>query len=258
MDTYYVTAENHATSSENRIHSDDIAARLGFRGALVPGVAVFGYMTHPLVETFGEDWLTRNVSDVRFLKPAYVDDRLAISVAPQGDGLQVNCHNDQGELLAVMATQMPEVLPPELDATAFAARETNARRVTIEWDRIELNHPFPVFHWSTDARSNDRNAMQVADTLPHYRTFVHPHWFLGIANFMLVRQFVMPAWIHVGSNITIRRPLLVDRDVDVLAVPLEKWKKKGHEFVRLAIRYQDGDGVLADVLHTAIYRVAGT
>ena len=37
MHSYKVIAINHAQSSENRIHSDDIASRLGFRGALVPG-----------------------------------------------------------------------------------------------------------------------------------------------------------------------------------------------------------------------------
>ena len=32
-------AYNHATESENKIHSDEVARRYGFRGGLVPGYA---------------------------------------------------------------------------------------------------------------------------------------------------------------------------------------------------------------------------
>ncbi len=34
-----VTAKNFSEASENRIHSDEIAKKFGFKGALVPGVA---------------------------------------------------------------------------------------------------------------------------------------------------------------------------------------------------------------------------
>ena len=39
---YVTTARNFSVNTENRIHSDEIAARFGFEGALVPGAAVFG------------------------------------------------------------------------------------------------------------------------------------------------------------------------------------------------------------------------
>ncbi len=50
---FTITAINDGTESENRMHSDDVAARYGFKGALVSGVNVFGYMTQPLVAQFG-------------------------------------------------------------------------------------------------------------------------------------------------------------------------------------------------------------
>ena len=52
--THRVVVRNDAPASENRIHSDDIARKYGFTGALVPGVTVFGHMTYPLVQAFGE------------------------------------------------------------------------------------------------------------------------------------------------------------------------------------------------------------
>jgi hypothetical protein len=47
----------------------------------------------------------------------------------------------------------------------------------------------------------------------------------------------MPAWIHTGSEVTFRRLLRVGDDIDVRAVPLEKWERKGHHFVELYIAY---------------------
>ena len=50
---YEVRAHNGAAASENKIHDDTVAQRFGFRGALVPGVAVFAYMAHLPVEALG-------------------------------------------------------------------------------------------------------------------------------------------------------------------------------------------------------------
>ena len=79
MGAYEVTARNFSEASENRIHSDEIAKKFGFRGALVPGVAVYGHATYPLVEAFGEDWLGHSASAVRLLKPTYHGDALTVA-----------------------------------------------------------------------------------------------------------------------------------------------------------------------------------
>mgnify|MGYP003312938934 CR=1 FL=1 len=54
LQNFSVVAQNDATDSNNAIHSDDIAQKLGFTGGLVPGVTVYGYLTRPLVEFFGD------------------------------------------------------------------------------------------------------------------------------------------------------------------------------------------------------------
>ena len=57
MAVHSAIARNFAEASENKIHSDDIARRFGFTGALVPGVTVFGHLAWPLTQRFGERWL---------------------------------------------------------------------------------------------------------------------------------------------------------------------------------------------------------
>ena len=51
MSAHLHVARNHSLASENRIHSDEIAQRFGFRGALVAGVQVFGHMSYCLLYT---------------------------------------------------------------------------------------------------------------------------------------------------------------------------------------------------------------
>src|SRR5215510_14042206 len=64
---YHVKARNTSSTSENKIHDEQIARQYGFRGALVPGVTVYAYLTHPLVDAFGAAWLERGTANVRFL-----------------------------------------------------------------------------------------------------------------------------------------------------------------------------------------------
>src|SRR5258707_14138640 len=82
---YRVRARTTSAYSENEIHDDTVAASYGFRGGLVPGVTVYAYMTVPLVERFGLDWLERGSMQVKFHQPFY-----------DGDEVVVRCETDLG------------------------------------------------------------------------------------------------------------------------------------------------------------------
>ena len=67
-----VVAGNLSRHSENRIHDDETARRLGFAGGgLVPGVEVYAYACHAAVRRWGRAWLERGWAEMRFLKPVY-------------------------------------------------------------------------------------------------------------------------------------------------------------------------------------------
>src|SRR5438132_11251628 len=69
--TYRVRARNTSAGSENKIHDDATAGAYGFRGGLVPGITVYAYMTVPIVERFGLDWLERGSMQAKFHRPFY-------------------------------------------------------------------------------------------------------------------------------------------------------------------------------------------
>src|SRR5262245_49086088 len=81
--THRMRARNTSADSENKIHDDAVAASYGFRGGLVPGIAVYAYMTVPIVERFGLDWLERGSMQIRFVQPFY--DGEAVIVRTEAD-----------------------------------------------------------------------------------------------------------------------------------------------------------------------------
>ena len=87
---YRVQATNSARDSENKIHDDSLAARYGFRGGLVPGVTVYGYMTVPVVQAWERAWLERGQMTVKFLQPFYEGETVVVRPQPAGDDLMVD------------------------------------------------------------------------------------------------------------------------------------------------------------------------
>jgi len=256
MSEHTVVARNYVADSENRIHSDDVARRYGFRGGLVAGVAVYGHLTYPLVREFGERWLRHSVSSVRLIKPAYDGETLTISLSHAGAEQLATCRNAEGVLLAELRSSLPDTLPEPLDDGCFEAPPKAAERVEMSWDTVVPMQPFRPWHWQITEDLNQTYARQVADDLAIYHEAAHPHLLLAMANQALVREYVMPAWIHVGSEVRMHRLLKVNETVEVRAVPLEKWEKKGHQFIRLCLQYRRDDQVTTEILHTAIFRVA--
>ena len=252
MSVYLTTARNFSVDTENRIHSDEVAARFGFEGALVPGAAVFGHMTHPLVDTLGPDWLAGSHVSVRFLKPAYDGDALTVTHDTAGGTHTVRCHA-RGILLAELHTRPLD--PDDGPATVEPGARVR-QRPEIEWDNVTVGEPFPAWTWSPDTVANAESAAQVEDGLACYRTGVlHPHAILSTANRAFTRRYVLPAWIHVGSVVRLRRLLRVGDEIEVRTVPTRKWRRKGHEFVDLGIAYIVDGEVATDIEHTSIFRI---
>ena len=145
-----IVALNNSESSENRIHSDDIAAKYGFTGALVSGVNVFGYMTQPLVKAYQQDVFSNGILDVIFIKPAYHEKLLTI----QTDSLESESHHrhhltsafdEDGVLLAKLESWSPAKLPPISELAFIDPASEQLERVEISWDLIHLNRGFCTY-----------------------------------------------------------------------------------------------------------------
>ena len=264
--THTGVAINHAEEHENRIHSDDIAAKLGFEGALVPGVTVFGLTSIALTKKFGPDWLEGSSVHTRFLKPAYHNDTLNVYSTTTDQLSEAQCFNESGTLLCTLTATPLEVAPEfsqySFDTAATPIPATRIDRPVIQWDLIKENSPFPPRSWCPRPEENAKLAAEVQDSHPCFTAaegnLVHPHFLLSHANQTLVDEFEMPAWIHVGSELRLHHALQLNRTYHIFATPIRKWRHKGHEFLTLYIGYVYKDRVQTEIFHTAIFRIAGT
>ena len=116
LPTHSVRAFNAAGASENKIHDDTVARRFGFRGALVPGVAVFAYMAHVPVAHFGRAWLERGAADCRFLKPVYDGDVARVTAAREGEGLALAVESNSERCATGHASMPPHRPAPAVDS----------------------------------------------------------------------------------------------------------------------------------------------
>ncbi|MBA4180755.1 MAG: hypothetical protein C0506_09225 [Anaerolinea sp.] len=62
---------NSAAQSKGSIHDDDKAREMGYKGGLVPGVTVLGYMSRLMQETFSDRWQTGSTFNGRLRRPVY-------------------------------------------------------------------------------------------------------------------------------------------------------------------------------------------
>ncbi len=268
MSAHQHVATNHSTSSENRIHSDDVAQQYGYRGALVAGVQVFGHMTYPLTETLGNAWMHDSDVSVRLLKPTYHGDQLNMTMtSTDSSNSQVDCHSVPGTADQAtdthVATHVAGLLaslasPRAANELALQVGPAQApERVEITMERIELNAPFASMFWHSTPQENRRFAEQVGDDQDVYQEgLMHPHLVLHYANQALMARFILPAWLHVGSEIHFHRPLQAGETVEIRCVPTEKWERKGHQFIKVYIAYLVNDEPAVEIEHTAIFHIA--
>ena len=92
--------------------------------------------------------------------------------------------------------------------------------------------------------------------------WVHPGMLLNGANWVLVANVVMPAWIHAESQIQHRRAVCVGEPVQVRARVAEAFERKGHQFASVDVDWVAGEGPdagepVATGRHTFIWRLAG-
>src|SRR5947209_3295833 len=124
---YRVSAYNTAHESENKIHDDATARRFGFGGGLVPGIDVYGYMTHLPVMRWGRAWLERGTAECRFLKPVYDGDIATVTASEAGGALDIVLES-RGEICATGRAALPAAMPPAPALDSFCSVPQRAER----------------------------------------------------------------------------------------------------------------------------------
>ena len=256
-------ARNTSTSSENKIHHDDIAKTYGFRGGLVPGVTVYAYLTRPLVAALGSAWLERGTASVRFVKPVFDGEEATV----QGEITERTARGLSAALrlttaangeCATMTVTLPAGLPTPINPALYREAPVPSERPDATREHLGGLDAIAAPAIRYDDAEATTYLDKVADDLDVYRgarARVHPAFYLQLGNRSLTANVRMPAWIHVGSAVRHLGAARVWQTLSMRGRVRSLFEKKGREFVELDLAlYADGKPV-AHILHTAIYRL---
>jgi hypothetical protein len=255
--TYTVEAYNLSHASENKIHDDAVARKLGFSGGLVPGVEVYAYACHPAVRRWGRAWLERGLIECRFLKPVY-DGRLATVTAVEADGGLDLRVESEGALCATGRASLPDAptSPPSIEA--YAVRTPPAERPPADEASLAEGTCLGIrpFHATAEVVAQYLRDVREADSLYANEGLVHPGQLLRLANLILRENVVLQPWIHTGSKVANFAAARIGDALTARARVAANYERKGHRLVDLdMILIANGTTVLAHVLHTAVYRL---
>ena len=266
---YTVIAHHFDHKSHNRMHSDGLPQKLGFRGAFVLGVANYGNMTRALVASLGEEWLGRAVIEAKFVKPVCEGDRLRIETLPiagreRERAYEVTAYNEttNGEVAAVMQTYVPDPFP-EPDAAASLEPIEWEGPVTQRrtWDTVIVGKPYRSLRLTLGAADNAEWTETLEDDLPIYasgeRPPIHPAHVLRLVQLGYNNQFIGDNAVHSSTKAVVRRMLRVGDPVHILTVPTAKWEKKQNHWLTIYCAVRSGEELCAEVYHTQIIKLRG-
>jgi hypothetical protein len=225
-------------------------------------VSVYAYMTYPLVHSCGEAWLTRGAVQVQFARPVYEGDQITVTgtvhaVAESEVRFDLASTNAEGVACGVGTAALPTASGTAPDPAEIPVGPRQAPRVPVSWDTVVVGQPLPPLTLTVTQQDNEEYCHTHADDLVLYRGsrgFVHPGILLRQCNRIFSEHFILGPWIHVASDITTYRPCQVGETLEIRGGPVQKFEKKGHEFVVLDVLIHAAGEAVQRVKHTCIFR----
>ena len=254
-------ARNTAAQSENKIHDDRVAAQYGFRGGLVPGVTVYGYMASAVVQELSLEWLARGSMEIRFRHPFYDGDEVQVVTQATGGCLQVTASQQDGTVCAAGSATLDSQLVWNADLMEHPLPDPADRPPAVR-DSFSPGAPLGTLRITLDLTDTAFLESLGFDTMAEpaaiYRGpdgAAHPAVLLGMANRIFVRNFQLGPWIHAGSELTNFGVARHGDEITVKGRIQDCFERTGHEFVALDLSLTaSGDRPIQLVRHTAIYR----
>ncbi len=261
---YEIAAKNYGAAHANKIHSDAGAAEHGFAGALVPGVALYAYLTRPVADALGTDWLTRGAMSAKFIHPIYDGERVRAAakvVAAESPAFELQLLNSANHICAVGAASLPGTLP-ELDSRDYPVRplppEDARWPATIA--SVNIGDTLGSLDFTLDLASEQTRFLEnLVDDSPLYRganAVCHPAFWIAQANEILMRNFALGMWIHTASE---TQHLALAQNGEQLSLRgriVDAFERRSHDLVTadLAI-FGEAERPIARIKHTAIIRL---
>lgn len=276
-----VVALNTSADEAGSIHDDAHAARMGYRGGLVPGVTLLAYLTPSLVDAFGETWPQRGRLSARFVRPAYDSETVSVHATvvrsderPGGDDIALDCRLERPDGMTCMEAEAaclvgeaPEHEPgPWRRATPIASPRRPApdgELPPLRPETLLVGEELSPLTYRLSLEEAVAWAEQANDDHPWYRTkspsgrpIAQPAIFARDPIRLLRHNFARKATIHAATDLAYRNVGWVDREHTVYGRVAEVYEQRGNSYAELDTLTVDQDGreIVRD-RHTSLFRL---
>src|SRR5204862_4334466 len=144
--------------------------------------------THPVVETWGREWLERGTMSARFRRPVYDGEAVeVVGTVEGGTRAEVETRNPAGEVCALATATLPGTAAPLPSLDDFPTASLPARRHDPSPEALRAIDRLGTVEAGFHAGRVDETLALVGDDLPIYRDLAvaHPTWILFFANAVL-------------------------------------------------------------------------
>lgn len=201
-------ARNLPEHARNPIHTDAGARAEGFPRALVAGVTTYAYMTHPVVEAWGLDWLTRGGGEVRFRRPVFDNDALTCDPVVDGEAVVINALTGE---------------PEQPRATFRAVRDSGPVPALREGEAIAVRHVALTGEFGSEYGA------RAGDPFDFYsrRGLVHPAVWPALGNDIFHNELARGSWVHTRSIIRHHAAVPVGDTAELRSVVVRRFESHG-------------------------------
>jgi hypothetical protein len=261
---YSAVAYNPATESANQIHSDEMAKAYGFRGGLVPGVVISGYLMEPAIQAWGEAWLKQGEAHVKVLKPVYDGLDFSVEVSEASSNAYTAALIDgEGNCCATGQFRLnPTATPPRFRGDKTLTKSHQAPAATLE----NMQHLQSRGMLALAIRWDDRHKMayylknesEMAELhQPGKQGYAHGAFLLGITNWVLAGNAYMNPWVHLQTSSQFFQAVPYGTRLLAECAITDLFERKGHQFVDVNVNIfteEDQTAVMSSTLR-AIYKM---
>lgn len=229
---WVTTARNLPEHARNPIHTDAGARAAGFPRALVAGVTTYAYLTHPIVEAWGMDWLTRGGGEVRFRRPVFDNDTVTCEPVDDGEAVTVDALTDE-----------PEQPRAYLRAIRDGGPVTPLREGEV----------LPIRRYQLSGEFGSDYGARAGDPFGFYASHgvVHPAVWPALANDLFYNELVRGSWVHTRSIVRHHATVAPDKTAELRSVVVNRFQSHGERAV-VDIHIVVDDQVVASLEHEAI------
>ncbi len=217
------------------VHNDEVARRMGYRAALIPGAFLYGHFSRVALDLWGRRWIEAGSMGASFRRPVYNGDAVEITITPEpGTGrfalalVGADGHTAAEGWIAPAA----DIPLPRLDAWPLRAVSDTRPAIAVGAALIGLTGTTPGSLLTDDEIRQSRS--DFAETHPLYQNegLAHPGFLMRRAMFEVNASFRWPGPVVLtaceAQHFALVRPGM---RIETSSVIAEVFERRGKHYV---------------------------